>query len=202
MIRTSIEGGRHSFDAGTLAGAGAFECVGCGYSIALQALDEVPGCPNCSGHRFRRSSIFGDHAEIAAPGDGHGQRPDWLDETRSALGDSGRAGDYVAWEDGDGVRVCALDGEWTRIGRSMAAHIRFDDPTLSRRHAVIHREGDVCRVLDDRSLNGVFLNGARIDWHELDDGDEIAVGRFRLHFIRLIGDEAATGDSPSEVAVA
>ena len=27
------------------------------------------------------------------------------------------------------------------------------------------------RILDDRSLNGVFLNGERIDWHELDDGD-------------------------------
>jgi pSer/pThr/pTyr-binding forkhead associated (FHA) protein len=49
------------------------------------------------------------------------------------------------------------------------------------------------RILDDRSLNGVFLNGERVDWHELEDGDEIAVGRFRLYFISLAGDRAPSG---------
>ena len=78
---------------------------------------------------------------------------------------------------------CALEREWTRIGRSLAADVRFDDPTVSRRHALIVRQADGVRVLDDRSLNGVFVNGERVEWRALGDGDEIVVGRYRLHFL-------------------
>ena len=76
-----------------------------------------------------------------------------------------------------------LAREWTRIGRSLAADVRFDDPTVSRRHALIVRQPDGVRVLDDRSLNGVFVNGERIEWRALRDGDELVVGRHHLHFI-------------------
>ena len=76
-----------------------------------------------------------------------------------------------------------LTSEWTRIGRSLTADIRFDDPTVSRRHAIIVRQDDSVRVLDDRSLNGVFLNGERVEWGELADGDELIIGRYRLYFI-------------------
>jgi pSer/pThr/pTyr-binding forkhead associated (FHA) protein len=34
-------------------------------------------------------------------------------------------------------------------------------------------------------LNGVFLNGDRVDWRELEDGDEIMIGAFRLYFMRV-----------------
>ena len=61
--------------------------------------------------------------------------------------------------------------------------MRFDDPTVSRRHALIVRQPDGVRVLDDRSLNGVFVNGERVEWRALADGDEILVGRYRLHFL-------------------
>jgi pSer/pThr/pTyr-binding forkhead associated (FHA) protein len=73
----------------------------------------------------------------------------------------------------------------------MSAHVRFDDPTVSRRHALIHREPGSVRILDDRSLNGVFLNGDRVDWHELVDGDQITIGRFDLHYICLTGPTAS-----------
>ena len=33
----------------------------------------------------------------------------------------------------------------------------------------------------------MFLNGERVDWHELEDGDEIVIGRFHLYFINLTG---------------
>jgi pSer/pThr/pTyr-binding forkhead associated (FHA) protein len=77
----------------------------------------------------------------------------------------------------------ALDREWMRVGRSLAAELRFDDATVSRRHARIAREGDEVRVLDDRSLNGVFVNGERVDARVLKDGDELVVGRHRLLFV-------------------
>ena len=67
--------------------------------------------------------------------------------------------------------------------RSLAADVRFDDPTVSRRHALIVRQADGVRVLDDRSLNGVFVNGERVEWRVLRDGDEIVVGRYRLNFL-------------------
>ena len=110
------------------------------------------------------------------------ERPDWLDDARDALV---TRGDYLAFDDGDRVRVVPLEEGWTRLGRSLAAHVRFDDPTVSRRHALLHREGNAVRVLDDRSLNGVWVNGERVDWRELQDGDEITLGRFRLYLVRV-----------------
>ncbi len=82
-------------------------------------------------------------------------------------------------------RSSPIAREWTRIGRSLAADVRFDDPTVSRRHALIVRQADGVRVLDDRSLNGVFVNGERVEWRALHDGDEIVVGRYRLHFVEI-----------------
>ena len=68
--------------------------------------------------------------------------------------------------------------------------MRFDDPTVSRRHALIVRAADGVRLLDDRSLNGVFVNGARVDGKALQDGDEIIVGRYRLMFVSVAGQPA------------
>ena len=92
-------------------------------------------------------------------------------------------GQYLCYEENGELRTVALTREWTRIGRSLAADVRFDDPTVSRRHALIVRQPDGVRVLDDRSLNGVFVNGARVEGKVLKDGDEIIVGRYRLIFL-------------------
>jgi pSer/pThr/pTyr-binding forkhead associated (FHA) protein len=122
--------------------------------------------------------------------------PEWLAEAREALVANG---DYVAFERDDRVNVVALQDGWTRIGRSLSAHLRFDDPTVSRRHALMHRDRTGARVLDDRSLNGVFLNGERVDWHELDDGDEVAIGAFRLYYMR-VRDRSPLGASGLKLA--
>jgi hypothetical protein len=179
-----------AFSAGTLAGAGSFRCDSCGFAIALHELDQVPSCPECGGSRFRRSSLFGeelrkhDHHDVVGP-------PSWLEEAREALV---REGDYLAFEDDDRVRIVPLQEGWTRIGRSLSAHVRFDDPTVSRRHALLYRDDGGARILDDRSLNGVFKNGERVELEELEDGDEIGIGRFRLFFVSLSGERRQTGD--------
>ena len=106
--------------------------------------------------------------------------PRWLQEVRGDLEAPGR---YLALHDDD-VEVFELEDGWTRIGRSVAADIRLDDPTVSRRHALIVSEGDKpLRVLDDRSLNGLFVNGESVDWGRLSDGDELTIGRYRLYLI-------------------
>jgi pSer/pThr/pTyr-binding forkhead associated (FHA) protein len=80
--------------------------------------------------------------------------------------------------------VVPIEEGWMRIGRSRAADVRLDDPTVSRRHALIvltdERE---LRALDDRSLNGLFVNGEQVEWARLSDGDELEIGRYQLHVI-------------------
>ena len=109
-------------------------------------------------------------------------RPDWIDEARANLSAPGK---YLAYEDAGRRIVVPVSREWTRIGRSLAADVRFDDANVSRRHALIVAQADGVRVLDDRSLNGVFVNGERVDWRGLRDGDEILVGRYRLTFLEV-----------------
>jgi len=170
-----------AYTAGTLAGAGSFHCESCGYAIALHERDAVPACPRCSSKRFARSSMFAVE-DTTSWGAQEVERPEWLGDAREALV---TRGDYLAFDDGERVRIVPLEEGWTRVGRSLAAQVRFDDPTVSRRHALIHREGDAIRVLDDRSLNGVWVNGERVDWRELADDDELTIGRFRIYLLRV-----------------
>jgi hypothetical protein len=167
--------------SGNVAGTGTFRCTDCDYPVSLDAVDELPTCPNCGGTEFVRASLFTTAQtsvlEVAAEDDDQG----WLDEIRETLSEPGQ---YLAYRtEGDNRVAYALQREWTRIGRSLAADIRFDDPTVSRRHALIVRQPDGLRVLDDRSLNGVFVNGERVEWSTLADGDEIVIGRHHLHFV-------------------
>ena len=123
-------------------------------------------------------------------------RPDWLDEARAGLSKPGK---YLAYEESGRRVVLAVEREWTRIGRSLAADVRFDDATVSRRHALVVSQAEGVRVLDDRSLNGVYLNGRRIEWSPLRDGDEIGVGRHAIFFL----DTAAVAvPPPAPAAVA
>ena len=112
---------------------------------------------------------------------------------RSALEMPGK---YLAYEESGRQIVVPVAREWTRIGRSLAADVRFDDATVSRRHALIVAQEDGVRVLDDRSLNGVYVNGRRVEWSPLGDGDEIVVGRHTLHFL----DVAAVAAAPAASA--
>jgi len=184
-----------SLTTGTLAGTGSFRCEECGYVVTLAATDQLPSCPGCGGSRFARASLFSGGRFQRRPGE------DLTPAEREALVARARElidgpGQYLAWEDGGRVRVAPLEREWTRVGRSLAADVRFDDPTVSRRHALIVRQADGVRVLDDRSLNGVFVNGERVEWRVLSDGDEIVVGRYRLHFLEGAAEELHSSPEP------
>jgi predicted RNA-binding Zn-ribbon protein involved in translation (DUF1610 family) len=176
-----VDGLTEAGQTGELAAVGSLVCVSCGYSISLSATDELPNCPACGESRFRRASMFESptvDADAIAPAEAP---PPWLDEVRGGLEADNL---YVAYEeDGDPV-VAELHPGWTRIGRSGTADIRLDDATVSRRHALIVRTPeDELRALDDRSLNGLFVNGERTDWTPLSDGDELEIGRYRLYVL-------------------
>ena len=145
--------------SGNVAGTGTFRCTECDYPVSLDAVDELPTCPNCGGTEFVRASLFTTTQAAVIDMPEQVEDRDWLDEIRDGLDEPGQ---YLAYRSPVGeVTAFALQREWTRIGRSLAADIRFDDPTVSRRHALIVRQPDGLRVLDDRSLNGVFVNGER-----------------------------------------
>src|SRR5436190_19970326 len=181
-----------SLTAGTFVGAGSFRCSSCGYMLALTGLDTLMACPSCGGEEFARASLFNteriigkDAPAARSAGLAEAEADDWEGTLSRAREQITRPGDYLCYEEGGEVRTVALAREWTRIGRSLAADVRFDDPTVSRRHALIVRQPDGVRVLDDRSLNGVFVNGERVDWRGLRDGDEIVVGRYRLTYLEV-----------------
>src|SRR4051794_24337055 len=170
------EGAEHmeSLTTGTLAGTGSFRCEECGYVVTLAAADSLPDCPGCGGSRFARASLFSGTRFQRRPGGEPTpqERKELVARARQMIAEAGQS---LAGGDGGGIRVAPLGREGTGVGRSLAADVRFDDPTVSRRHALIVRQADGVRVLDDRSLNGVFVNGERVEWRVLSDGDEIVV---------------------------
>jgi pSer/pThr/pTyr-binding forkhead associated (FHA) protein len=184
----------NSLTSGAFVGTGSFVCSACGYTLTLSGTDSLSDCPMCGGQDFKRASLFSteriaprEPTELPQPAPAG-----WSEEVSRARESVEQPGEYLIFEEGAETRVVPLTREWTRIGRSLAADVRFDDPTVSRRHALIVRHPDGVRLLDDRSLNGVFVNGARVEGKALQDGDEIVVGRYRLMFARVRGELGGT----------
>ncbi len=75
-----------------------------------------------------------------------------------------------------------LEGSETTIGRHPDSNIFLDDITVSRRHARLVAEGDGYTLIDAGALNGTYCNGSMVDTVRLQHGDQIQIGRFRLHF--------------------
>jgi pSer/pThr/pTyr-binding forkhead associated (FHA) protein len=75
-----------------------------------------------------------------------------------------------------------LDTDLSTVGRHPESDIFLDDITVSRRHVEFRRADGTFRVHDVGSLNGTYLNGDRVDDAELQSGDEVRIGKFRLIF--------------------
>ena len=69
------------------------------------------------------------------------------------------------------------------IGRSPDCEIFLDDVTVSRKHAVIAKSESGFTIRDEGSLNGTFVNKRRVENAELEDGDELQIGKYRLTFL-------------------
>ncbi len=93
------------------------------------------------------------------------------------------AGRYLIVGRGAESEVIALTGDVTHLGRGLTADIRLDDHLVSRRHAMIVVSGARTRLIDDRSANGVELNGRLVQDADLYDGDLIVLGRSVLRYL-------------------
>ena len=93
-------------------------------------------------------------------------------------------GRYLAIPDGDEVIVARL-GRLTRIGRRPGADVVLDDATVSRRHALVMERDGESIIADDRSRNGLFVNGLRVLQAPLHNGDEIQLGALVMRFLEV-----------------
>ena len=76
------------------------------------------------------------------------------------------------------------------IGRAPEAGIFLDDVTVSRHHAELRHGAEGWSIRDIGSLNGTYVNRARVEDQQLTGGDEVQIGKFR--FVFLLGLESAS----------
>src|SRR5262249_24679424 len=80
------------------------------------------------------------------------------------------------------------------VGRGESAQLDVEDDEVSRRHARFRRLGDRLEVTDLGSLNGTWVNGARItDPIVLAPGDVVKLGTTRLEVVGPVAPSAPTG---------
>lgn len=75
-------------------------------------------------------------------------------------------------------------GDNTSIGRSPSNDITLKAPKVSRQHAAINKYNNQYIIIDLKSSNGVYVNGAKIDEYVLHEGDEVSIGGYRFKFER------------------
>jgi FHA domain/zinc-ribbon domain len=109
--------------------------------------------------------------------------PEDGDEPSEALEDIGIKGPALVVRSGGGRagETFPLDGE-TTVGRSPDCGIFLDDVTVSRKHAILREREGKFFIEDQGSLNGTFVNRKRVESAQLDDGDELQVGKYRLTY--------------------
>lgn len=147
-------------------------------------------CNSC-GHRNPPNSSFcsscgavldmpDERTVIIAQVDPMQDLPGPSDNATIRLGDIGehavlvvRAGDLT------GSRF-TLSKDVTKIGRNQDSDILLDDITVSRRHAEVLKTSKSLIIRDLGSLNGTYVNQARVDEFALHHGDELQVGKYRM----------------------
>lgn len=84
------------------------------------------------------------------------------------------------------------------IGRETAASLCIADPSVSRRHSQIEKEGEQFVIADLESLNGTFINDVPVKRRPLAHGDRVRIGDSQFLFLLHDG-EASPASKSSEV---
>ena len=96
------------------------------------------------------------------------------------------------------VREERLSLSVIKLGKVPSAHLKLDDETVSRMHAIIevNGPGDVS-IIDLGSTKGTFVNGQKVNKAKLQTGDTIVVGETRIEL--SIGAPGEEDDAPTKV---
>jgi hypothetical protein len=148
-------------------------CPECGF----QNPEAANFCARCGAHLVKEAAT--DATQTFTPEE--------LEGTDLGLGDEdhGLEGPALVVRSGGGRtgETFRPAGDRTVIGRSPDCDIFLDDVTVSRKHALLVRDGNGFRVEDQGSLNGTFVNKRRIDAAPVENGDELQIGKYRLTFL-------------------
>jgi pSer/pThr/pTyr-binding forkhead associated (FHA) protein len=94
-------------------------------------------------------------------------------------------GRYLEVQGSERTLLIPIGSDVIHIGRGLSAELHLDESSVSRRHAILVPRAAGARILDDRSSNGTFVNGRRVQQADLADGDVIVVGRVVLRYLEL-----------------
>jgi hypothetical protein len=88
-------------------------------------------------------------------------------------------------------KVVTVETNELTIGRTEENILVVFDPSVSRKHAIIKKEGTVFKLIDRGSRNGTLLNGSAIVEEILKDGDTFTIGNttFRFGFTESLSDQ-------------
>jgi len=147
-------------------------CPECGFQNPLSA----NFCSKC-GTRLPQEDASEQTMTFAAD--------DLADDAAAALADVPGKGPALVVRSGGGRAGESFlpSGDRTLIGRSPDCDVFLDDVTVSRKHAEIVRDGERFTITDLGSLNGTFVNRKRIESQQLEDDDEVQIGKYRLTFL-------------------
>ena len=91
-------------------------------------------------------------------------------------------------DQGNKTTVNLVREEYT-VGRAQENTVRLTERNISRRHALLKKNGAGWTLEDQSSYNGCYVNGARVcDLQPLEHGDLVQLGDYRL---RITDDAAA-----------
>ncbi|MSP59249.1 MAG: FHA domain-containing protein [Myxococcales bacterium] len=98
-----------------------------------------------------------------------------------------------------------FDGDRAQIllGRRGGVDVLLPHAAVSLVHARIDRRGEGYQIVDDRSTNGTFLNGVRLDPGQprpLQQGDKLSIGEFALEVAALDEGDEPAGESSISIA--
>ena len=145
-------------------------CPECGF----QNPEAANYCARCGAHLVRT-----DESETTLT-----FTPEDVEDESSSLPE-GVGGPALVVRSGGGRagETFSLDHDRVTVGRSPDCEIFLDDVTVSRKHASLTRTGDGFAIEDAGSLNGTFVNRRRVERHELEDGDELQIGKYKLTYL-------------------
>lgn len=136
-------------------------------------------CQKCGAHLVTEEPASDQTTATYQVGDTGELKPVDLDDVISNDGAAlvirtggGRAGESFS-----------LEGDKITIGRSPDANVFLDDVTVSRNHALLVRRRDGLYIDDLGSLNGTYVNRRRIESHQLANGDELQIGKYKLTYL-------------------
>ncbi|MBV1860429.1 MAG: AgmX/PglI C-terminal domain-containing protein [Nannocystaceae bacterium] len=92
-----------------------------------------------------------------------------------------RALRFEVWRDDQLVDATTLTQSVIKIGRLPSSHLRIDDESIARMHAVLEVQGDQLRLVDLGSSVGTTVNGERVEKSAVVQvGDAISMGRYSV----------------------